>query len=232
VLDRLAGTGHAWDRRENLIRFRDREWYLDRPAEIPLRLVRRWVATSDRLGALPLSEFALAADALTDAQVAGLIGGWYFPPQLADLQDAATGALEKARFLLRLYDRLAPAQQQVLWEGKPLAIAQLSPAQRSLVLAELDRISHTRDAVIDLEGWERGYIAFSGQPDVRIRERRGGAVTFRLEPEPALRAATRPDEVTRFPVTHLQMRIQFGLKEQFQPLRLTVAAEPGASAKP
>src|SRR5439155_430666 len=111
VLDRLAGTAHAWDRREQLIRIRDRKWYLDRPAEIPLRLVRRWVAVSDRRGALPVSEFAVAASTLTERQISSLVYSWYFPPQLYDLRES-TGALEKARYLLPLHGTLAPAQQQ------------------------------------------------------------------------------------------------------------------------
>jgi hypothetical protein len=54
-------------------------------------------------------------------------------PQCADLRNASTGSLEESRYVLRLYGRLSPAQKQALWEGKSLAIAQLSPALRPLV---------------------------------------------------------------------------------------------------
>src|SRR5205807_6045371 len=106
-----------WDRRGSLIRIRERKWYLDRPAEIPLRLVRRWVAVTDRLGALPLAEFASAAATLSDAQIgllynpSGAFPGSVFPPQLlGDMNLSASDAMERSRYLLRLYERLSPAQ--------------------------------------------------------------------------------------------------------------------------
>jgi hypothetical protein len=57
---------------------------------------------------------------------------------------------------------------------------------------------------------------------MRLRERRGRAVTFRLESEPAPSSTTRPDAVTRFPVTYLEMRIQYGPQRSYA-LRLIVA---------
>ena len=40
-----------------------------------------------------------------------------------------------------------------------------------------------------------------------------------------------PDEVQRFPVTHLEMNIQYSAQDRYVFTRLTVAAEPGAEAK-
>jgi hypothetical protein len=226
VLDRLAGDGHAWDRREGLIRFRDRKWFQDRPSEIPLRTVRRWMAVTDRLGALPVAEFASLAETLTEFQFDLLFNRWVFPPQLEDLRFGISRgglALERSRHLLRLYARLAPAQQQALWEGKPLAVAQLPPALRPLVVAQLQRIARTADNVQDLERWGDGHITFTRKPDVRIRERRGQTVTYRLESEGEPRAAPRPDEVARFPIAHLEMRIHYGPEKSYA-LPLIVAA--------
>src|SRR5205814_1819182 len=45
LLDRVAGTHYAWACQDEnrLISLRSRAWYLDRPSEIPLRLIERWV---------------------------------------------------------------------------------------------------------------------------------------------------------------------------------------------
>jgi hypothetical protein len=228
VLDRLAGTWHAWDRRGNLIRIRDRKWFLDRPTEIPIPRVRRWLAITDRLGALPLSEYASFATTLTDFQIVLLRDRWVFPPQLDDLRIGNRSDLEQSRYLLRLYARLSPAQQQALWDGQPLALAELSPPLRPLIVGMLNRLARTLGSGMDLEPRDGAHITFTRRPDVRIRERRGQAVTFRLESEPAPPSTKRPDAVTRFPVTHLEMRIHFG-SQKSHALRLIVA---GRSAPP
>jgi hypothetical protein len=209
VLDRLAGTDHAWDRRGELVRIRDRKWYLDRPAEIPLRHVRRWVAMTDQRGALPLEEMAAAATTLTDYQIATLDRPLFqrgiLPPQLDDLR-----TLEMTRHLLRLYARLLPAQQQVLREGKSLTIAQIAPPLRSLVLATLNRIGRNAPGAMELKQWDRGHLSLTRTPDARLREQRGRSVTWRLESASAPRAAMPPDAVTRFPVTRWRLEIDYG----------------------
>ncbi len=127
VLDGLTGARNAgsnapfgWDRRGSLIRIRDQEWFLDRPREIPLRYIRRWVELVNRRGALPLDEYAALAFNLTDPQIEtvyGLFERGIFPQQL-DEDD-----LEESRYLLRLYASLSDAQRQSLLIGKPLALA-------------------------------------------------------------------------------------------------------------
>jgi hypothetical protein len=214
VLDGLTGARYAgsdapfgWDRRGSLIRIRDQEWFLDRPREIPLRYIRRWVEQVDRRGALPLDEYAALASNLTDVQietVSGLFQRGIFPLQL-DEDD-----LEESRYLLRLYARLSPAQRQVLLSGQPLAVAQLAPALRPFVRAQLYRATRARIPMPDLDQWGGGSLILSRKADVRIREQRSRAVTFRLESERGPRPATRPDRVTRFPVMRLRWEIQYG----------------------
>jgi hypothetical protein len=75
------------------------------------------------------------------------------------------------------------------------------------------------------------YIPLARTPDVRIREQRGRSVTWRLESVPVPGAATRPDAVTRFPVTRLWFDIHYGA-ETPAAVGLIVAAEAGDSANP
>jgi hypothetical protein len=226
VLNSLAGR--AWDRRGELIRIRDRTWFLDRPREIPLRTVRRWTSLTDRLGALPLEEFVSAAT-LSERQadtLEGLLLREIFPPQLNDVR-----ALSGSLWMLRLYGQLSPSQRRALQAGQPLAAAQLPPALRPLVLAHLKRANRWRLPMPDFEGWIGGHVTLSRTPDVRIREQRGRSVTFRLESEPAPRAATPPDAVTRFPVTRLRFELHYGAQTPAA-ASVIVAAGAGAPANP
>jgi hypothetical protein len=209
VLDGLADSSN-WDRRGDLIRFRNRRWFLHRPREIPLRTVRRWAALQDRLGALPLEGFVHAATTLTDLQLETLerlFQRGVFPPHLVDLR-----GLEVLRNMLRLYGRLSPAQRQALQAGKPLATAQLSQVLRPFVLAQLNRANRWSESLPDLEQWSSGHLFLTRTPDVRLREQRGKSVTFRLESEPAPHPATRLDAITRFPVTRWGWEIHYGAK--------------------
>src|SRR2546428_795108 len=72
VLSRAANPTHRWDRRGNLIRLRSRTWFLDRPKEVPLRLVRHWKELTDQHGALPLETYEEMARSLTDLQMENL----------------------------------------------------------------------------------------------------------------------------------------------------------------
>jgi hypothetical protein len=225
VLDGLTGLYHQWDRRGSLVRIRDRNWFLDRPREIPLRHVRRWTALYERHGALPIEEFASAATTLTDIQsdlLSILFEGGVFPPQWNDLQ-----RLAGSRHILRLFGRLTPTDQQALQAGKSLATGQLSPALRPFVLAQLYRGYRARMPLLDLGQWGSGKLTLSRTPDVRLREQRGRSVTWRLESAPAPRAATPPDAVTRFPVTRLRMEIHYGAQTPAV-VALIVAADSAA----
>jgi hypothetical protein len=223
VLDRLCGNRYTWDRRGTLIRCRNRSWYQQRPSEIPLRLVRRWAALCDERGALPLEEYAALAATLTDRQLdtlRNLRQGGVFQTVLRDVADAAD-----ARYLLRLYSRLPAVQQKALREGKPLGIAQFPPSLRPLILATLRRAPLRRSyPLLGLDQWSAGHLAFTGEPDVRLREQRGLAVSYRLESAPAPPATATLAVVTRLPVARLKLEIDFGGEVPVS-VPLVVAAE-------
>jgi hypothetical protein len=162
----------------------------------------------DRLGALPLEECVSAATTLTDLQLDaldGLFAAGILPLQLNDLRGLAASAS-----MLRLYGRLSPAQRQALQAGQPLATAQLSPALRPFVLAQLKRANRYRIPLPEFKAWGGGHFTLSHRPDVRLREQRGRSVTWRLASAPAPRAAAPPDAVTRSPVTRLRIEIHDG----------------------
>src|SRR5262249_40662252 len=105
-LNHWLGRGYRWDRHGSLIWLRSRYWFLDRPSEIPLRHIRRWIEQCDRRGSMTVSEDAAAASALTDPQlrsIGALISSGAFPQKLQDL-----AGLYPARHLLRLYAALSP----------------------------------------------------------------------------------------------------------------------------
>jgi hypothetical protein len=204
------GTPYVWDRRGSLIRIRARTWCEDRHREIPLRHVRRWAALLDRRGALPLEELLFAASTLTDVQgdaLGRLFETGVFPSQMSDLR-SLSGSLS----LLRLYGRLSAAQRQALLTGEVLATAQLSPALRPLLLSQLRRTHRGRIPIPNLDEWSGGHLLLSRTPDVRLRERRGRSVTFRLDSAPAPRVAMPPDAVTRFPVARLRLEFHAGVQ--------------------
>src|SRR5262249_23494419 len=109
ILDRLVQGHEHWDRAGSLVRLRSRTWYLDRPREIPLRFVRRWVDVADRGGALRLDEWVETATSLTEEQLESL-------PSLVDALGLPRDLTELARVrgVLRLYASLSPAQLQAL----------------------------------------------------------------------------------------------------------------------
>jgi hypothetical protein len=143
VLDRLARPSHRWDcgadaedaaskqhpAGRRLIRLRSRTWFLDRPREVPLRFVTRWRALQEQYAALPMDTY-LEMAALRDEQLgslSGLTAAGVLPRELPDLTE-----VYPARFALRLYASLTPAQRQALEQGSFLLVAQMSPAQREL----------------------------------------------------------------------------------------------------
>jgi hypothetical protein len=77
-------------------------------------------------------------------------------------------------------------------------------------MAHLKQSHRAHIPMPDLAQWGGGHLTLSRTPDVRTREQRGRSVTWRLESEPAPGAATRPDAVTRFPVTRLRFAIHYG----------------------
>src|SRR5205823_2862973 len=92
----------------NVICLRSRQWFFDRPKEVPLRLVRQWRELSDRHGALPLEAYLQMATSLNDGQLAtlgNLAGEGVLPYELHGLS-----ILDSARSVLRLYASLTSRQ--------------------------------------------------------------------------------------------------------------------------
>jgi hypothetical protein len=149
-LDALAGPSFHWDRVPTkrvdggyprsgcMIRLRSRSWFLERPREIPLRFVRQWLDDDHRYGSLTFDDYLAMATQLTDLQlqhVGDLVINRSIaalPIDLYDIQQAYP-----ARFALRLYASLTPAQQQELSAAGKLPVARLTPVQQALFLAGL-----------------------------------------------------------------------------------------------
>lgn len=245
LLDRLTDPVSTWDRRGGepgttdqspvLIRIRDRNWFLDRPSEIPLRTVRRWIALCDRFGALPLDEYAALASSLTEAQIDSLHGlraTAVFPPPLEELN-----LVNDAREFLRLFATLLPDQQRALREGKSLPLSQLPVSARPLLTKMLSRFTLRQRALNGSEAWSQSTLSLTGQPETRTREERAGMVTFRTEPARAMAearaasptptggtsAAGAAASIRQYPVTRVKLQFRFGT-EQTVGAELVVAA--------
>jgi hypothetical protein len=249
LLDRLARPGHRWDRVGELIRVRSRTWFLDRPREIPLRLVRRWKARFDRNGGLSLDEFVEIARGLTETQLLSL-DSVRRDTGLEDL-DAAW----KARYTLQLYGALSPAQRELVWRGSVLLAAQMTPLQRELFAASLNdarvarvapsfRVAQQRSRPMRIP-WAQlatGTLSLTTQPLLRTIVKRGGAVLRQTtEPVPpagtpgvgSAPAAPNPgvpggapgppsEEVRRWPLMEVSFHFRYGSQTE-DTVRLTVA---------
>jgi hypothetical protein len=180
LLDRLAGVHHRWDHRGDLVRLRSRTWFLDRPREIPLRVVRRWQAACAARGALRLEEYRAALATLNEDQletVADLVEPAGLPADLA--------GLPSARHALRLYAALLPSQRRALWQGEVLLLGDMTPAQRELFMQPFQqhlrslvryRLAPPAPSFADGSG-----LALTCSRLVRTRELRGGVVRYRDE---------------------------------------------------
>src|SRR5439155_227777 len=129
-LQQVSGGRYRWDRRGDLIRLRSKTWFLDRPREIPLRLVRGWQESYARYGELTFDQYVAMAAALTDLQLQStkrLIRRGVLPMHAFYLESGLS-----ARSWLRLYASLTAAQQRVMREGQSLSGTQLAPHQREL----------------------------------------------------------------------------------------------------
>jgi hypothetical protein len=183
LLDGLAGFRQSWDHHGRLIRLRDRTWFLDRPKEIPLRLIRRWKPLLDQYGMLPLDECARAAAELTDVQLESL-RGLSSELELADYL-SNLGGLYHARYPLRLYASLSPAEQQALHRGEAIPVTRMTPAQRPLFLAALQEEDRQRSEPMDLAQWAGGSFSMALASAIRTVEQQGTSTSIRSEPAPA-----------------------------------------------
>jgi hypothetical protein len=234
-----ATPTHRWDRRGNLIRLRSRTWFLDRPKEIPLRLVRHWKELTDQHGTLPLETYLEMARTLTDLQmenVGNVVEDVELPPTIRWFE------LGRDRYALRLYAALSPDQQQALWGGKVLQATQMTPAQRELFLASLAERALHNPLPPKLERWSDARLSLEAEPQTVTVERSAGpAVTQPVPASPASPSGqppsrvganstpaagplgSRPAAATTFPVTRLNLQLGYAPDQQDE-VTLTVAA--------
>jgi hypothetical protein len=179
LMDRLTAPRMRWEKRGAILRVRSRNWFFDRPREIPLRLVRRWEAIVEEQGALPLDEYVRSVAPLSDDQLESF---WLFqetaafPPALSHLMGAY-----HSRHALRLYASLSAGQRQALWRGRAIPLAEMLPAQRALYLEGVRENTRYSDTPPDPRGWASARLALEGVPMVRARERRSTGSTERVE---------------------------------------------------
>jgi hypothetical protein len=209
LLEPATADNHRWDRQGRLIRLRSTSWFLDRPREVPLRLVRRWQALVDQHGALPIEAYTEMVATLK-------------PPQLATLsavteQVGLPHEIGSAGFhhnALQFYTALSPAQHQALWRGGRLPVLQLTPAQRSLFLKALRALTRRRPT--DPEQLAAGAVSLRIRPMLRTREVQSERVTFqdqRLTPgaePPPVPPSDRPDASRRYAVLSVTLLLECG----------------------
>jgi hypothetical protein len=226
LLDLLAGSSNHWDHQGRLIRLRSRTWFLDRPREIPLRLIRRWKALFDQHGALSLDEYARMATELTDAQLDSL-------PRIGEeiglsLYWSDLSRIYLVRHALRLYASLSPGQRQTLERGALLTTAQMSPAQQELFLAAARQASLHSPTATTPEQWASGAFSVTMSPSIRTITQEGGSTQSTMEsasPEdksaqPAPRApvgapaprARGPDHASAAPIRQRIIGVAFHLQ--------------------
>jgi hypothetical protein len=219
LLDRLIGSTHRWDRHDRLIRLRSRTWFMARPCEVPLRLVRQWNDLSARNGALPLDTFAEGAAVLSDEQVDSL----NHLVEVAGLS-ADFGMVSASRQVLRLYATLTPAQRLALWQHRRVSLARITPAQRLLLAASLREVLRGLEATWTPEQLASASLSLEEERLIRVREQRGNTVTQQefgpgateLDSPgrfdrviPAAASSAKPVTVTRYPIARVHFVIYF-----------------------
>lgn len=219
LLRRLAGSYYAVDRRDRLVRLRSRSWFLDRPREIPLRVVRRWEQLFKEHGALPLPELASSFARLTHDQFESLYAyreGSGYPTEVDGL-----AYMPAQRQALRLYAALTPDQQQRLQRGELIPAQRMGAAARRLFLSFFEERSLQNARSPQIDDLTGAGLYVTAEPRVIVREQRGETVSYRRlapdEPEAAARpagaAGKRPGGgpmVTRHPASAVRFRFRCG----------------------
>jgi hypothetical protein len=234
-LQHMQCAAPTWDRHGDLIRLRSRMWFLDRPREVPLGVVRRWKAARDRHGALRLDDYVQIATSLTDDQLAGL-------GALGMEANLPWGNLYASRHVLRLFGSLTPAQQQALRRGAVLPAARMTARQRALLAAAARQPQPFMPVWSMTAARPAEALALTvGAPYVQRRERHDGVTTNVLEetgPTPADQGAplaSRPatpvtknglpeDAVRRFRLRNLTFQVVTDSGKQYAG-QLTIPAE-------
>jgi hypothetical protein len=142
ALTRHLGWAAEWARDGEFLRIRSRTWYHDRPAEIPARVARHWVALLRREQRLSLDHAAALAVQLTDAQwpqLGGVLQDGGVQLQADGLGRSRGFSDEVSREILRTYGTLSPRQQEHLRSGGQIALAELPPASQRWLLAAFEQ---------------------------------------------------------------------------------------------
>lgn len=170
ILDNIADTyNYNWDKKENIIELRDREWFRKRAAQLPEAWLEKWRQSLKKTGTLPLDEITQIA-ALTLEQFNTNISGDEVLGK-ANLQNA----FYVARDIIRFYSSLDQQQKQMVFSETGLNSRMLSPAQWSqlekLILKRNGAILEDPDAVISISGTmdkdQYNFILTSSVPDTR-----------------------------------------------------------------
>jgi hypothetical protein len=239
LLDRLVGSHYLWDRvpvdsnRQPrisgeralpsgaagdgpLVRLRSRQWFYDRPQEVPLRLIRQWRGLAEQYGALPLAAYLEIARSLNDGQLASLgdlLCQGVLPYELQDLS-----RVHSVRNALCLYANLSSRQQEALWQGRAITAAQMTPTQCELFAAASQEYSGgpSPQELLPLAGASLSLIA---EPCIQVREQRPESTRYYREPAPVPAeplaamdtiSPTARVVVTRHSVTRVRLRLQCG----------------------
>jgi hypothetical protein len=206
---------HDWDRRDRLIRLRSRTWFLDRPRDVPLRVVQRCRDLIRTRGALPVEEYLSLATTLTDGQLSAFDDVAYQNSPLNDLDD-----LYGARHALRLYASLTAAQRRALSGGALVPAVSLTLPQRQLFRAALQEEGAASMHQEPSPDWT---FALSHERIVRIIREQEGSSAITDEPEtphpdaggsPATAAAPSRQTAMRFLVTRMEFHFHYGRDEE------------------
>jgi hypothetical protein len=229
LLERLMSSTHRWDRRDRLVRLRSRTWFMERPCEVPLRLVRQWNNLSAQSGALSLDTFATCAATLSDGQTDSL----NYLIEVAGLsKDFAM--VPAGRQGLRFYATLTPGQRQALWLHQPVVLARLTRAQRALMVETLHEGYRVPQFMVRPEWLANVWLSQEEEPLMRVRRQQGTAITeqdFPLDSLelaasggsaqaalPATGAAKAVTLVTGYPVARVSLTIHYDGDWSVRPL--------------
>jgi hypothetical protein len=219
LLERLISSTHRWDRRDRLVRLRSRTWFIERPCEVPLRLVRQWNDLAARNGALSLDTFATCAATLSDGQMDSLN---YLIEVAGISKDFAM--VPAGRQGLRFYTTLTPGQRQALWLHQPVVLARLTPAQRALLVATLREGYRDSEFMVRPEWLASISLSLKEEPLIRVRQQQGNTITEQDFPFGALElapprgsaraalpatGAAKAVTITRYPVARVSLTIHY-----------------------
>jgi hypothetical protein len=195
LLDRLTGVHHRWEYRDRLLRLRHRTWFLERPRELPLRMVRKWLEAFEREGALRWEDVVEARTTLTDAQRASL--GEDRMERLGlpwDFGGQGTGSAPL------LFEALTQEQRQRLRQGRALRMAEMTSRQQNLFLERLRQGNRYHLSVhlppITISDWSAARFSLKRERLLRTREAQGGLIRYRHQPAPSPRTAPTPNPVS------------------------------------